>query len=429
MATIMPAVEEDLGGLWLYGWAFSAFYLGTMIGVVAGGRGADRVRPVVPLAAGVAVFLAGLVAAGAAPSMGVLVAGRFLQGLGAGVVPAVAYVSVGRGFPAALRPSVFAVMSTAWVLPSLVSPVAASLVAEAVGWRWVFLGLVPVTVVVALVGGRAVSRLGAPPRDGLRRPPVLWVLAMAAGAAAVLGGLGAAELVVGIPVALLGVVVALPAYRALTPEGTLRASEGLPAAVLTRGVLTFAFFSAQAFVSLAMTSVGSTTRWAGVVLGVASLLWTVGSWIQARLYERLGPTGLVRAGGTSIAAGSVGMALCVASGAPPGAWLAAGAVAGLGMGLAYAPISVVTLSHAEPGREGAATSAMQLSDISGTSLGTGVAGVIVSVGDRLGATAAAPLVGVFGMSTTAALCVALLATQVRRPVQRDGRPATRPSLR
>src|SRR6187399_1474877 len=98
IGTVMPVVEEDLGDLWLYGWVFSAFYLGTLIGVVLGGRAVDRVKPIGPMMIGVGLFVAGLVVGGLAPNMIVLVLGRLLQGLGAGVVPAVSYVCIGRGF-------------------------------------------------------------------------------------------------------------------------------------------------------------------------------------------------------------------------------------------------------------------------------------------------------------------------------------------
>src|SRR5579859_3234949 len=94
--TIMPSVERDLGGLSLYGWVFSAFMLGSLLGTVAAGREADRAGPARPYAAGLALFAAGLVIGGAAPSMPVLVIGRLLQGIGAGAVPAVAYVAIGE---------------------------------------------------------------------------------------------------------------------------------------------------------------------------------------------------------------------------------------------------------------------------------------------------------------------------------------------
>lgn len=416
ITTVMPVVEEELGGLWLYGWVFSAFYLGNLVGVVVGGRAVDHRSPVGPMAVGVAVFLSGLVVGGLAPEMWVLVAGRLLQGVGAGVVPAVAYVCVGRGFPAELRPRVFAVMSTAWVVPSLVSPLAASFVAEHLGWRWVFLGLAPVTAVVAALAVPALRRVPAavPAGDpaGERNPstPVGMVVVLAAGAALLLGGFSMEQPAIGIVVAVLGIAVLAPAFVRLAPAGTLRATPRLPAAVLTRGVLTFGFFSADAFVSLAMTSVrGTSTRTAGLVLAGASLWWTVGSWTQARFSESWGPTRLVRLGGAVLSVGAVGMALSLSTSVPLWCWFLAGGLAGLGIGTAYAPLSVVTLAEAEPGREGAATSALQMTDILGIALGTGLAGVIVSVGDRWDLASPTPLVAVFLMAALAAGVVALLA--------------------
>src|SRR5215470_2208123 len=95
VVTVMPVVARDLHGLSLYGFVFSAFLLGTMVGIVAAGRAADRRGPAVPYICGLVVFAAGLLVAGLAPSMPVLVAGRALQGVGAGAVPAVAYVAIG----------------------------------------------------------------------------------------------------------------------------------------------------------------------------------------------------------------------------------------------------------------------------------------------------------------------------------------------
>src|SRR5580692_5060751 len=103
VVTVMPVVARDLGGLGLYGWVFSGFMLGSVIGIVAAGREADRRGPAVPFVAGVALFGSGLALAGLAPSMGVLVAGRVLQGLGAGAAPSVAYAVIGRTLPGPLR--------------------------------------------------------------------------------------------------------------------------------------------------------------------------------------------------------------------------------------------------------------------------------------------------------------------------------------
>ena len=123
--TIMPRVAADLGGLDLYGWVFSAFMLGSLVGTVAAGREADRVGPARPFLAGIALFVAGLATAGLAPSMDVLVAGRVLQGLGAGAIPAVAYVAIGHSLAERQRAQMMAVLSTAWVVPALIGPAAA----------------------------------------------------------------------------------------------------------------------------------------------------------------------------------------------------------------------------------------------------------------------------------------------------------------
>lgn len=52
---------------------------------------------------------------------------------------------------------------------------------------------------------------------------------------------------------------------------------------------------------------------------------------------------------------------------------------GFGIGLSYAPLTLVTLSNAESGREGFATSALQLTDVLGVSIGTGVVGVLIAL--------------------------------------------------
>jgi MFS family permease len=87
VVTVMPVVARDLGGLRLYGWVFSAFMLGSVVGIVAAGREADRRGPAVPFVAALILFASGLAIAGLAPSMEVLVGGRVLQGMGAGAVP------------------------------------------------------------------------------------------------------------------------------------------------------------------------------------------------------------------------------------------------------------------------------------------------------------------------------------------------------
>jgi MFS family permease len=162
VATVMPKVEADLGDIWLYGWVFSAFFLGNLVGIVVAGKASDRMKPVIPFAVGAVLFVAGLLLGGLAGSMALLVAARVLQGVGAGALPTVAYVAIGREYPPDARPRMFALMSTAWVVPSLIGPGLAAVVGEQFGWRWVFLGLVPIVVVCGLAVVGSVSRIAAP---------------------------------------------------------------------------------------------------------------------------------------------------------------------------------------------------------------------------------------------------------------------------
>ncbi|HEY8524158.1 MAG TPA: MFS transporter [Acidimicrobiales bacterium] len=382
VATVMPVVADDLGGLGLYGWVFSGFFLGSLLGIVVAGDTADRRGTRLPYATGLVLFAAGLVVGGAAPSMGVLVVGRVLQGVGAGAIPAVAYTTVGRAFPPALRPRVFAVFSTAWVVPGLLGPAAASGIERWASWRVVFLALLPLVALAAAMTLPILS--GTVPDDGAAaRAPNRWrpAAVLVVGVALVLAGLStegagpaAALVVAGAPVAAL-------AFLRLVPAGTVRLRPGVPAAVAVRGILTFAFFGTDAYISLAVTDARGQPTWmAGLALTATTLSWTAGSWIQQRLVLSRGPRRLVRWGFAGLAAGVAGTMVGLGS-VPVAVLIAAWTVGGLGIGLSYAPLSTTVLGGAASGTEGRASSSLQLTDVLGTSLGTGMAGVFVALGE------------------------------------------------
>jgi MFS family permease len=380
IATVMPVVSDDLGGLGLYGWVFSGFFLGSLLGIVLAGQDADRHGPARPFAVGLVTFALGLLGGGLAPSMGVLVAARVLQGIGAGAIPAVAYVSVGRVYPPALRPRLFAIFSTAWVVPGLVGPALSGTVADHLGWRYVFLGLLPLVGLAAVMTLPSLRHVRAA-AEAVVADRRREALAVTVGAGLVLGGLTSGSLVVGPLLAVPGVVIGARAFVRLVPSGTLRLRPGLPAAVAARGILTFAFFGADAYVSLVMQAVrGTSTTFAGVALTAGTLTWTAGAWVQARYVARVGPRRLVVAGFMTVAAGNLVLTATLFHSLPAATGVLAWAIAGLGMGFAYAPLSLTVLEAAPEGQEGAATSALQLSDVLGVALGTGLTGAIVSVG-------------------------------------------------
>jgi len=419
VATALPVISRQLGDVRLYGWVFSAFFLGNLVGIVVAGGLADRQGLTGPFTVGLALFGVGLAVGGLAPDMPVLVVGRAIQGFGAGAIPAVAYVAIGRAYAEAARPRMFAVLSTAWVVPGLIGPAAAGLVADHVGWRWVFLGLLPVVLGAGILAFPAVRGVPGPPRGEAVPIPVLDAIRVAAGAGVVLAGLTVAAPPATTGLLLVGGLLAVPAFLRLVPPGTMRARAGLPAAVLARGLLTFAFFGADAYVPYTMASIrGTSATAAGLTLTCSTLLWTAGAWVQERRVATWGPRRCIGAGLVFVVAGIVLVAGLLLPGTTvllgPVAW----SIAGFGIGLAYAPITLSVLHEAEPGQEGRATAGMQLTDVLGIALGTGVGGAAVALGHANGWD---PRVGValaFAVSVAAAAAGLAIVPRLTPSLQR-----------
>jgi MFS family permease len=391
VSTVMPIVAQELGDLELYGWVFTSFMLGSLVGIVVIGGLIDRRGLGGPFLAGIGLFAIGLVIGGLAPSMPVLIGARFIQGLGAGAIPPIAYVAIGRSLPERLRPQMFATLSTAWVLPGVLGPAIAGLVGETIGWRWVFLGLLPLIVVAAGISFSSVNRVGPPAEAAsseaaaaasLRRRVPLAII-VASGTGLFLAGLTSGSPIVTVVLAAAGLALFVPALVRLTPPGTLRAARGLPAAVLMRGILTFTFFAVDAYVALTLVELrGETALQAGISLTAATIAWTAGSWIQARLASRWAPDRFVRAGFIVVVAGLASFSLVLSPAVDP--WLSVPlfGLAGLGMGLAYAPLTLIVLREAPIPEQGAASAALSLTDALGTALGTGITGAFVAASVR-----------------------------------------------
>jgi MFS family permease len=416
VSTAMPIVARELGGLELYGWVFSAFFLGSLIGITIVGGLIDERGVLFPFVLGLGLFAIGLLTCGLAQSMPMVVVGRFIQGIGGGAVPPVAYVAIGRSLPGHLRPAMFATLSAAWVVPGLVGPAIAGFVAETWHWRVVFLGLLPL---IAIAGGMAsgamrsipnahadahVAReLAATARDARTRRYSLAV-ATAVGTGILTTGLLQRDVMILLVMVAAGLAIAGYAFHALTPEGTLRLARGYPAAVLLRGALTFAFFCVDANVTLLLQEVrGWSAFAAGIALSFATVSWSIGSWLQSRHSVRLGPERFVRIGFPVVAVGMAGVSLSLLPSVPAWAGIPFFAVAGLGMGLAYSQFAIIVLRDAPLEAQGSVTAAVSLSDALGTALGTGIAGALIAAGVRAGSGAGPGLGAAIAMGVGVAL--------------------------
>jgi len=444
VSTVMPTVADELGGLELYGWVFSAFFLAALIGIVIVGGAIDRRGLALPFGVGLGLFAVGLLVGGLAPSMPVLVAARFVQGLGAGAIPPIAYVAIGRSLPEHVRARMFATLSTAWILPGLLGPAVAATVGETVGWRFVFLGLLPlIGVSGALTLGalravesapiRAAAKAGEADASAANRAHLPLALLVAAGAGLVTLGLTLSNPAATIVLVAFGLPIGIFALRRLTPPGTIRAQPVMPAAILLRGLLTFMFFGVDAFVPLVMVEWrGRSLLESGIVLSGATVVWTAGSWVQAHGSTRWSSARFVRVG---FAVVLTGMALFTVVLHPAVPWpvaLPTFALACFGMGLSYSPLALIVLREASPETQGSASSALSLTDTLGTALGTGVSGAIIGAGIRATGQPVAGLAIAFGVAMAVGLLGLVLTIRLHHareaiPAAELGVPATPPT--
>jgi predicted MFS family arabinose efflux permease len=387
VVTVLPEVVRQLGGIRLYGLALSAAALAGIGAAPLAARllGRYGARAVVPAAA--LVFGAGALGAGLAGQMVTLVAARLVEGAGAAALGTVAISGVATLYDGADRPRVMVLGNLAWMLPAVAGPAVGSLAVATVGWRWAFTAQLPLLVaaMVLIAPGLGLLRPAArPPGRGVTGPSVVLLAGLLAALAGPTAG-GPA----GIALAAGGAVAAGIATARIMPPGTLVLRPGLPAATMAMFCCTFAFFAVDGFVPLLLTAVdGRSVAVAGIVVTVATLSWTVGGMVQARLSRRgWAPARLMAVGAAAIGTGIGGTAL----GLLPGAWLApylAWAAGGFGMGLAYTGVWLAVM-RAQEDADGLAGSAGGLAgplvaDRLGTALGAGVGGVCIALATRAG---------------------------------------------
>lgn len=390
VTTIMPLVSADLDGASLYALAFAGPLASGVVGMVVAGNWSDRNGPVAPLITSVAVFIAGLIIAGTAIDMGMLVVGRLVQGLGSGAMNVALYVVVARIYPPALHAKIFAGFAAAWVIPSLIGPFAAGVVAELTSWHWVFLGVVGLILVAMLMVVPTLRMLtGSPEFGDAGRPrwavgPIAWAVLAAA---AVLGLNLSAQLdgaVVGL-VAAVAIGIALVAVRPLVPTGTLRAARGLPTVILVRGLIAAAFFGAEVYIPYLLTEqYDFSPAFAGLALTGAALTWAAASWLQGRLGDALTH---VRAMwiGTVLVLASILIAVATAGfGLSPVIIIAGWLLGGAGMGLMYPRLSVLTLAYSSERDQGFNSSALSISDSLGGALALASTGIVFTALAGLG---------------------------------------------
>ena len=396
VTTVMPIISAALDGDSLYALAFSGPLAVGVVGMVAAGNWADRSGPVPVVLTAVVLFVVGLVIAGTAAAMPALIVGRLVHGLGGGALSVSLYVVVARVYPQRMHPAIFGAFAGAWVVPSLIGPFIAGLVAEYTSWRWVFLGVV--VLVLAAMGmlrpGLASIAKAERERErpvGVREPwrlsRTLWSLGAAA---AVLCASMAAQL----PGALLWLgtgaafVLAGVALRPLLPPGTLSGRRGLPVVMTIRGLVSGAFLSTEVYLPALLTGEYRLSPvLAGLALSCAGITWALASWLQGRYATVLSDAGSMLLGSVllliAIAASAATSALLL----PPAVAIAGWAVAGAGMGTLVPRQSGRVLRLSAPEQQGFNSSALLIADSIGAALALAATAVVFVAFAPLGGTA------------------------------------------
>ncbi|MGA8789464.1 MAG: MFS transporter [Paenarthrobacter sp.] len=413
VTTIMPLVSRDLDGASLYALAFAGPLATGVMGMVAAGNWSDRRGPAAPLYSSVALFVVGLLIAGMAGTMEILVLGRLVQGLGGGAMTVALYVLVARVYPPALHPKIFAAFAASWVVPSLVGPFAAGVVAQLSSWHWVFLGVVGLVVPALLMVVPAVRGMRSGSASESVGEPVPWAFGRmgwaALAAVAVLGlNLSAEVPGVGGAIAVVALVLALMAVRPLVPRGTLTARRGLPSVILVRGLASAAFFGAEVYLPYLLTErYAFTPTFAGLTLTGAALAWAGASAVQGRLGARLVDALAVKIGAALVLVAVISTLVTAAFALPAAVAIGGWILAGAGMGLMYPRLSVMTLALSTPENQGFNSAAMSISDSLGGALSLALTGLVFTA-----FTTTNSFAGVFALTAVIAVVGVLIAPRV-----------------
>ena len=352
--------------------------------------------------------------------MAQLLCGRALQGIGGGGIISAAYVAIARGYPDALRARMMALNSSVWILPAVLGPAISGKVTEVVGWRWVFVGVVPFLFVCAALVLRPLARYDL----RLPLPSTLRVRAaaqLAVGAALLIAApsLRSRGLLVVLALLVVGLALGVRGFRAVLPRGTLFAARGLPAGLAVRGLLGFSFFGTEAFIPLAASRLrGATPTEAGLALSAGAIGWVTSSWIGERIEARVRATGRVarvRLGFIGLAAGIALVGAALLSPLPlwiiPLGW----ALSGAGIGLAFTTNGLICIAAAPAGEEGNVAGQLQLVEALGTSAGAGLGGAALAALERAGWSLGEAQLAMFSITFGAAVVGALIAPRLATP--------------
>ncbi len=389
VATALPRIVEELGGIDKYAWVATSYLLASTIAVPIFGRLADLVRAKVLLFWAILIFLLGSALSGLAPSMEALVAARGLQGIGGGALFAVAVTVIGLLIAPRERGRIQGAFGAVFGIASVVGPWLGGLLTDHLSWRWVFYINMPVGAVALWFLWRYMPGIRPPSRhrfDYLGAATlVLWtmplLLALSWGGSTYpwtspielsLFALAAAGLVLFVWVE---THVKEPLF-----DLTLFQNPVFRWAVVALFFFGAAFLSAMFFLPLYLIQVkGISATQSGLTLLPLTLGAIVGSLGAGQLATRTGRyKPYMLAGNVWLLLNFLAMHYVIALDTPLWLVLALMVSMGLGLGPSMPLYTLAVQNSVDPSRMGTASSATQFFRQIGSTLGTALLGAVLA---------------------------------------------------
>jgi MFS family permease len=422
--TILPSVVADIGGLALYAWATIAYAITSIVGSSSTSAVARRWGLRAGLVVSGGLFAVGSIVCASAPTMGVVVAGRAVQGLGGGMLIGVVHAMVRAVFPAALWPRMLAAISVAWGVAALTGPFVGGVLAERGLWRVAFLGTIPVIALSAALAWRVLPKRAPAVLRGTVPLGRLGLICAAVVSLAFVGnsaGIGLRAALLTVTVAAIVAALALDgrATVRLFPSGMLTLREPVGRCFWMIFLIAMSTSPIGIYMSLLMQRAhGASPAVAGYVFAAHSLAWTAAAVVTSRIPARRVRTVLVL-GPALMTLGFAALAITMTTG-PISAIVLAILVEGAGIGTCWAHVGNQVLGAARPNEEEATAALIPSTQLFGGAFGGALCAIMASATgltrEASSGVAAATGQALFATFAFAALAAGVIAFVYTRPL-------------